>query len=162
MRSRRKRRTNLIMTLTVLELLSGLFDRGFQSMRTSDGTTADTVVEASFHDFLLEPPHPAPELDLVDQHYNPFSLADHEGDLVVVFFGYTNCPDVYPATLIYYSQVKQELGPLAGRVRFVFPVGYRVNHSALSYVIDTDGNLRLALPFGVEPRDIAADLRQLL
>lgn len=175
----------------------------------------EPVVEASFHGFVLEPPQPAPSVELVDQRRQPFRLEDHEGNLVVMFFGYTNCPDICPATLVYYTQVKRELGPLADRVRFVFvsvdpeydtpehldrfvsrfdpsfyglsgtleetrrvtqdygvyvekvedessPVGYSVNHGTLSYVVDTDGNLHLAHPFGIDPEDIAADLRQLL
>ena len=42
---------------------------------------------------------PAPALELIDQDGNPFSLASLRGQPVMVFFGYTHCPDVCPATV---------------------------------------------------------------
>jgi protein SCO1 len=45
------------------------------------------------------PPVPAPALELTDQDGNPFSLASLRGQPVLVFFGYTHCPDVCPATV---------------------------------------------------------------
>jgi protein SCO1/2 len=42
---------------------------------------------------------PAPALVLTDQRGKPFSLAAERGREVVVFFGYTHCPDVCPTTL---------------------------------------------------------------
>ena len=42
---------------------------------------------------------PAPALELIDQDGNPFSLASLRGQQVMVFFGYTHCPDVCPATV---------------------------------------------------------------
>ena len=45
-------------------------------------------------------PRPAPELvDLVTADGAPFYLADHAGVNTLVFFGYTHCPDVCPATI---------------------------------------------------------------
>jgi len=41
----------------------------------------------------------APPLDLVDQDAQPFSLPLLRGEPVLVFFGYTHCPDVCPATV---------------------------------------------------------------
>jgi protein SCO1/2 len=42
---------------------------------------------------------PAPPLDLVDQDGRRFDLASLQGDPVLVYFGYTHCPDVCPATI---------------------------------------------------------------
>ena len=42
---------------------------------------------------------PAPPLELTDEHGQPFSLSSHLGRPVLVFFGYTHCPDVCPATV---------------------------------------------------------------
>ena len=42
---------------------------------------------------------PAPELRLTDQDGRPFELASLRGRPVLVFFGYTHCPDVCPATV---------------------------------------------------------------
>ena len=45
-------------------------------------------------------PQPAPELvDLVNPDGTPFELTELEGSNVLVFFGYTRCPDVCPTTL---------------------------------------------------------------
>ncbi|HEY5436776.1 MAG TPA: SCO family protein [Candidatus Limnocylindrales bacterium] len=48
---------------------------------------------------------PAPALELKDQDGNPFSLASLRGQPVMVFFGYTHCPDVCPATIGNVNQV---------------------------------------------------------
>jgi protein SCO1/2 len=48
---------------------------------------------------------PAPALELTDQDGNPFSLASLRGQPVMVFFGYTHCPDVCPATIGNVNQV---------------------------------------------------------
>lgn len=42
------------------------------------------------------------------------------GQAALVFFGYTNCPDVCPTTLSDWVRVKQSLGSDASRVRFTF------------------------------------------
>jgi protein SCO1/2 len=45
-------------------------------------------------------PRPAPELvGLVNPDRTPFELADLAGDPVLVYFGFTHCPDVCPATI---------------------------------------------------------------
>lgn len=47
-------------------------------------------------------------------------LADFRGQAVVLFFGYTQCPDVCPTTLQELSQARQLLGSLGERVQGVF------------------------------------------
>ena len=49
--------------------------------------------------FLVSAPLPAPAIDLTDQDDRPFSLASLQGSPTFVFFGYTHCPDVCPATI---------------------------------------------------------------
>ena len=49
--------------------------------------------------FLYPVDRPAPELALVDQDARPFSAAMFDGGETLVFFGYTHCPDVCPATM---------------------------------------------------------------
>src|SRR6185437_9983166 len=49
-----------------------------------------------------------------------FSLADQRGSVVLLYFGYTHCPDVCPTTLSDWKRVKTSLGRDASRVRFVF------------------------------------------
>ena len=44
----------------------------------------------------------------------------YRGRIVLVYFGYTNCPDVCPTTLANLSDVLKRLGPHADRVRVLF------------------------------------------
>jgi protein SCO1/2 len=46
-----------------------------------------------------DPPRPAPALRLTDQDERPFDLLSLRGEPVLVYFGYTHCPDVCPTTL---------------------------------------------------------------
>ncbi len=50
----------------------------------------------------------------------PFQLSDQQGKIVLIFFGYTNCPDVCPITLSEFKRIKAMLGDKADRVRFVY------------------------------------------
>jgi protein SCO1/2 len=45
---------------------------------------------------------------------------DYRGKIVVLYFGYTNCPDICPATLANLSDVLQKIGPRANDVRILF------------------------------------------
>ncbi|OGS99528.1 MAG: cytochrome c oxidase assembly protein [Gallionellales bacterium RBG_16_56_9] len=62
----------------------------------------------------------ARDFALTDHHGKPRMLADFKGKAVVVFFGYTQCPDVCPTTMAEMASVMQELGPLADRVQVLF------------------------------------------
>jgi len=73
----------------------------------------------TFHGSLIEPPAPAPDFALSDQNGNPFRLSDQNGSIVLMFFGYTTCPDVCPATLAQLKQVRADLGRDADAVRVV-------------------------------------------
>lgn len=48
------------------------------------------------------------------------TLADYKGKAVVVFFGFTQCPDVCPTTMAEMAGVMKELGPLADQVQVLF------------------------------------------
>ncbi len=76
--------------------------------------------EAGFRGLVLDPPQLAPDFALVDQYGRPFRLSEQKGKVVVLFFGYTSCPDVCPTTLVHFKQVRESLGNQARRVRFVF------------------------------------------
>lgn len=60
------------------------------------------------------------ELNLTDQNGKPRTLEDFRGKVVVVFFGYTHCPDVCPTTLAELAQVARELGSDAARMQVLF------------------------------------------
>ena len=68
----------------------------------------------------IPPPNPAPALTLTDQHGQPFDLASQRGRAVLLFFGYTHCPDVCPTTLSDFLTVRDALGDRADDVAFVF------------------------------------------
>ena len=53
---------------------------------------------------------------LTDHTGKPRTLADFRGKVVVLFFGYTQCPDVCPTTLSELAATMQKLGPDAARV----------------------------------------------
>ena len=68
------------------------------------------VTGASFgHDFAL-----------TDPAGKPRTLADYRGKVVVLFFGYTQCPDVCPTTLAALAETMKMLGPDAAKVQVVF------------------------------------------
>jgi protein SCO1 len=48
------------------------------------------------------------------------TAADYRGKIVMLYFGYTFCPDVCPTTLANVADVLKQIGPDADRVRFLF------------------------------------------
>jgi protein SCO1 len=62
----------------------------------------------------------ARSLALTDQHGKPRTLEDFKGKVSVVFFGYTQCPDVCPGTMAELAQVKKSLGKDGERVQGIF------------------------------------------
>ncbi len=173
------------------------------------------AAEGPFRTGVLEPPSPAPDFALRTDEGKPFRLRDWRGSVILLYFGYTSCPDVCPTTLAEFAQVKQQLGGAAQRLRVALvtvdpqrdtpkrlrtytrafdsaflgltgsrntlasvwkaygiyvqshripgsSVGYVVDHSATTLVIDADGNLRLAISFETPVEDIRHDLQLLL
>jgi protein SCO1 len=62
----------------------------------------------------------AKDFSLPDTDGRMRSLKDFQGKAVVVFFGYTQCPDVCPTTLTEIAEAKRLLGPLGSKVEGVF------------------------------------------
>ena len=62
----------------------------------------------------------AKDFSLTDHTGKPRTLADFKGKAVVVFFGYTQCPDVCPTTMAEMASVMQKLGPQADQVQVLF------------------------------------------
>ena len=60
------------------------------------------------------------ELKLTDHTGKPRTLTDFQGKVVVVFFGFTQCPDVCPTTLVEMKAVKEKLGKDGERVQVLF------------------------------------------
>jgi protein SCO1 len=62
----------------------------------------------------------ARQLSLQDPDGKTRTLSDFKGKVTVVFFGYTQCPDVCPTTMAELAQVKKSLGAEGERVQGVF------------------------------------------
>jgi protein SCO1 len=60
------------------------------------------------------------DFQLTDASGKPRTLADFRGKAVVIFFGYTQCPDACPTTLSELAEVMKKLGPDADRVQVLF------------------------------------------
>ncbi|GAC1411225.1 MAG: SCO family protein [Burkholderiaceae bacterium] len=62
----------------------------------------------------------ARDFRLTDHHGRPRTMADFKGKAVLIFFGYTHCPDVCPTTLATLAGVMKLLGPDANRLQVLF------------------------------------------
>lgn len=60
------------------------------------------------------------QFSLTNQNGRAVTAADYRGDVVMLYFGYTNCPDTCPATMATLAAALHRLGPLASRVRVLF------------------------------------------
>jgi len=152
--------------------------------------------------------------ELPDFNGQTRSLPDFRGKLVVVFFGFTQCPDVCPTAMTQLVEVKRQLGADGDKLQAVFitvdperdtpevlkaymgnfdptfvglrgtpeqlaavakeykiiykkvegkqPGAYTMDHSAASFIYDTQGRLRLYLRPGAGPKVLLDDLRLLL
>lgn len=77
--------------------------------------------EPSFRGTLYaEPFPPAAEFSLKKADGTEFHLSDQKGKVVLLFFGYTSCPDVCPTTLAEMKQVFDQLGDDSKAVQVVF------------------------------------------
>ncbi|HVY16178.1 MAG TPA: SCO family protein [Rhodopila sp.] len=63
---------------------------------------------------------PVIPLALPDDQGGQFDLSRHRGQVVMIYFGYTHCPDVCPTTLGVMADAMRDLGPDAPRVLPVF------------------------------------------
>ncbi|MFA5703463.1 MAG: SCO family protein [Advenella sp.] len=141
-----------------------------------------------------------------------YTVKDFKGKALMIFFGFTQCPDVCPTALARAVEIKSLLGEDADKLQVIFitidperdspemlaaytdafdpsflglygtldetqtvakefkiyykkvPTGYSytMDHSALSYVFDTNGKLRISLPHAQSAEECAEDIRQLL
>jgi protein SCO1/2 len=60
------------------------------------------------------------DFSLLDPAGNTKTLSDYKGKAVVLFFGFTQCPDVCPTTLMEMDEAIQLLGPKGDKVQVVF------------------------------------------
>ncbi len=74
----------------------------------------------TFQGSLIDPPVEAPKFELSDVNGQRFKLSELGGQVVIMFFGYTSCPDVCPVTLTDFLRIRSKLGNQAEKVSFVF------------------------------------------
>lgn len=93
-----------------------------ESAATGDSVSTAEVVPGSdgFAGVQVPDAPPAPALALTEHGGAPFSLASQRGKVVLLFFGYTNCPDICPNTMSTWVRAKKQLGADTSKVRFVF------------------------------------------
>ncbi|MDO4434598.1 MAG: SCO family protein [Alysiella sp.] len=60
------------------------------------------------------------DFTLTDKQGKPFSISNLKGNVVILAFGFTNCPDVCPTELFVYSEALKHLGKQADKVKVVF------------------------------------------
>ena len=60
------------------------------------------------------------DFELTDHHGQVRHLKDFSGKVVVLFFGYTQCPDVCPTSMLELTEVKKALGQDAERLQVLF------------------------------------------
>lgn len=98
MQPSRRRVVNSLMGTLALAMTAGLF-------------TACSADKPQFKSIDLTGADYAQGFSLADQDGQVRTLKDFSGKIVVVFFGFTQCPDVCPTSLAELAQVKKLLGP---------------------------------------------------
>ena len=73
-----------------------------------------------FNGSVIDPPAPAADFLLIDQHNQPFDFSSLRGKYVMLYFGYSHCTNECPAAMALMTQARSQLGSQAGRVQVVF------------------------------------------
>lgn len=198
---------NALRRLTVLgglcaALLTGCSDKPADA--TASGFASIDITGADY----------ANAFQLTDHNGQQRTLADFKGKVVVVFFGYTQCPDVCPTSMSELAEAKRLLGADGDKLQGLFisvdpardtpevmkqymasfdpsflalyttvdglpeltkrfrvyykkvdgqtPTSYTMDHSAGSYVYDTQGRVRLYTRYGSGAAALAGDVKKLL
>lgn len=194
-------------TLKFLASSLGLTGAAFLLASCSENKLSFSAVDVTGADY-------ARDFALTDHKGQPRTIKDFAGKVVVLFFGYTQCPDVCPTSMLELVEVKKLLGKDGARLQGLFvtidpardtpevlkaymenfdpsflalyttaeklpelakefkvyykkadgptPTSYSMDHSAGSYVFDTQGKLRLYTRYGAGAAPLAADIKLLL
>lgn len=94
-------------------LVMGVALAGFGVWNLTSGTPYE------WHGAAYDPPRSGVDFTLTDTEGEPLSTTELEGKVVLLYFGYTYCPDFCPATLTDFQRIKQDLGDDADQVAFV-------------------------------------------
>lgn len=66
--------------------------------------------QQSFKGSVITPPWPAPEFTLTNHNGQSFSMSSQRGKVVLLYFGFTNCPHECPLTMAHLKQALDQLG----------------------------------------------------
>lgn len=91
----------------MIRSLPGKLIIAFAAVAATASCSSGTVTQ---HATVLDTPRPLPDVALIDQHGAPFAIGDLNGRPTLVFFGFTNCPDVCPTTLAVIADAMRKLG----------------------------------------------------
>jgi len=78
----------------------------------------DQNIKSDYYGMVYE--KEAPEFTLTDQDGSKVSLSDFKDKVVLIFFGYTHCPDICPMTMSVMNEVVDQLGDQADQVQVIF------------------------------------------
>jgi protein SCO1 len=73
----------------------------------------------SFRGAVITPPWSAPEFNLTDHNGRPFKMSDQHGRVVLLYFGYVNCPNECPLTMAHLKLALESLGDRARDVQVI-------------------------------------------
>ncbi len=74
----------------------------------------------AFKGTVIEPPTDAPPVNLRDHNGKDFRISENKGKILLLFFGFTHCPDACPSTLMNWETIKKEIRANEDNVKFVF------------------------------------------
>lgn len=102
--------------LIVVGVLFGL-TAGWALLRVSRGLPL--IGPPEFHGLVIQSPPPLSDFTLTAHTGEEQSLRDYRGKVVLLYFGYTFCPDVCPATMVELKRMMAELGRDAKDVQVI-------------------------------------------
>ncbi len=96
-----KSKNSIIIVLAIAALIGGIL---FQQSNNSSNELPKMSKA-----IILPNPKPLTGVEFIDHTGNPFTKEQLMGRWSIVFFGFTNCPDICPSTMHLLKQVKQNL-----------------------------------------------------
>jgi protein SCO1/2 len=73
----------------------------------------------TFYGSVINPPSPASDFSLLDQAGGIVRLSDYRGKYVLLYFGYSHCPNECPVSMAVLAKARSELGAQATNVQVI-------------------------------------------
>ncbi len=80
---------------------------------------SDGLGPYTYHGTVIQSPDRANNFTLIGRNGEPVSLGDFRGKAVLIYFGYTFCPDVCPATMVELAKANELLGDEADQAQVI-------------------------------------------